>query len=92
MAEKVADCILLFAYGHGQAFPVDTWIRKAMTELFFAGRAVPDRAIRAFASERWGDHAGLAQQYLYAWARSSRLRVRDSRPSGAGPARFHHEG
>jgi len=71
VAEKVADCILLFAYGRLNAFPVDTWIRKVMIRLFFKGRKVPDRAIRAFASERWGDLAGLAQQYLFYWSRRS---------------------
>jgi N-glycosylase/DNA lyase len=69
VAEKVADCVLLFAYGRLNAFPVDTWIRKVMIRMFFKGRRVPDRAIRAFASERWGDLAGLAQQYLYHWSR-----------------------
>lgn len=71
VAEKVADCVLLFAYGRLNAFPVDTWIRKVMIRMFFKGRKVPDRAIRAFASERWGDLAGVAQQYLYHWSRKS---------------------
>jgi N-glycosylase/DNA lyase len=71
VAEKVADCVLLFAYGRLNAFPVDTWIRKVMIRMFFKGRKVPDRAIRAFASERWGDLAGVAQQYLYHWSRNS---------------------
>jgi N-glycosylase/DNA lyase len=69
VAEKVADCILLFAFGHLNAFPVDTWIRKVMVRLFFGGRRTPDRAIRTFAQERWGDLAGYAQQYLYHWSR-----------------------
>ena len=71
VAEKVADCVLLFAYGRLNAFPVDTWIRKVMIRMFFKGRKVPDRAIREFASERWGEHAGVAQQYLYHWSRRS---------------------
>jgi N-glycosylase/DNA lyase len=71
IAEKVADCVLLFAYGRLNAFPVDTWIRKVMIRMFFKGRKVPDRAIRTFASERWGELAGLAQQYLYHWSRRS---------------------
>ncbi len=71
VAEKVADCVLLFAYGRLNAFPVDTWIRKVMIRMFFRGRKVPDRAIRAFASERWGELAGVAQQYLYHWSRRS---------------------
>lgn len=72
VAEKVADCILLFAYGHLQAFPVDTWIRKVMIGMFFGGKRVPDRAIREFANERWGALAGYAQQYLYVWSREQR--------------------
>lgn len=71
VAEKVADCVLLFAYGRLNAFPVDTWIRKVMIRMFFKGRKVPDRVIRDFASERWGDLAGVAQQYLYYWSRGS---------------------
>ena len=70
VAEKVADCVLLFAYGRLEAFPVDTWIRKVMIRMYFGGRHVPDRAIRDFAQERWGDLAGYAQQYLYPWSRS----------------------
>lgn len=81
VAEKVADCVLLFAYGRLNAFPVDTWIRKVMIRMFFKGRKVPDRAIRAFASERWGDLAGVAQQYLYHWSRNS------SAFTSRGPAR-----
>ncbi len=73
VAEKVADCVLLFAYGHLGAFPVDTWIRKVMTKVFFGGRRRPDRAIRAFAQERWGDLAGYAQQALYVWSRRNPL-------------------
>jgi N-glycosylase/DNA lyase len=75
IAEKVADCVLLFAYGHLNAFPVDTWIRKVMIRTYFGGRRVPDRAIRAFAQERWGNLAGYAQQYLYAWSRSMKQTV-----------------
>ncbi len=72
VGEKVADCVLLFAYGHGAAFPVDTWIRRVMTGMFFDGKRTPDRAIREFASERWGDLAGYAQQFLYVWSREKR--------------------
>jgi N-glycosylase/DNA lyase len=72
IADKIADCILLYAFGHLNAFPVDTWIRRVMQDMFFQGRKVPDSAIRELASERWGDWAGYAQQYLYIWARERR--------------------
>jgi N-glycosylase/DNA lyase len=70
VAEKVADCVLLFAYGRLNAFPVDTWIRKTTRKLYFRNRRVTDRNLRAFAAERWGEHAGYAQQLLYHWSRS----------------------
>jgi N-glycosylase/DNA lyase len=74
VAEKVADCVQLFAFGHLNAFPVDTWIRKTMIRLFFKGRRVDDRRIRAFAADRWEGLAGYAQQYLYHWSRTARRR------------------
>lgn len=69
IAEKVADCILLYAYGRLSVFPVDTWIRQAMRRLYFGGQRVLDREIRALAAERFGPGAGYAQQYLFAWSR-----------------------
>jgi N-glycosylase/DNA lyase len=86
VAEKVADCVLLFAYGRLEAFPVDTRIRQAMRKLFFAGRPVPDREIRAFARDRWGPLAGYAQQYLYAWWPRRRPAVSSPTPAAAAPA------
>jgi N-glycosylase/DNA lyase len=69
---KVADCILLFAFGRLDAFPVDTWIRKTMIRLYFEGQPVGDQRIRRFAASHFGRYAGYAQQYLYIHARESR--------------------
>jgi N-glycosylase/DNA lyase len=71
VAEKVADCVMLYAYGRLDAFPVDTWIRKAMRRFYFKGRNVNDAAIRATAAERFGAYAGYAQQYLFIHAREN---------------------
>lgn len=71
VAEKVADCILLFAYGHLEAFPVDTWIRKVMTQLYFGGEKTKDKKIREFALEYFGKYAGYAQEYLYVYTRQN---------------------
>ena len=62
---KVADCVALFAYGRLDAFPVDTWVRKAMRRLYFRNRRVTDRRIGAFAARRFGKFAGYAQQILF---------------------------
>jgi len=71
VGEKVADCILLFGASRMEAFPVDTWIKQAMTELY----RTPDNAdkIRAFAAEKFGVHAGFAQQLIFAAKRKNLL-------------------
>jgi N-glycosylase/DNA lyase len=79
VAEKVADCVLLFAYGRLDAFPVDTWIRKVMSRLYFEGRDVTDLQIRRFAARYFGRYAGYAQQYLYVWSREHWREI-DDRP------------
>src|SRR5688572_21970644 len=62
---KVAECIALFAYGRLDAFPIDTWVRKAMRRLYFRNRRVTDGKIREFAARRFGRWAGYAQQVLF---------------------------
>lgn len=69
VGEKVADCVLLFSLGFGEAFPVDVWIERAMRELYFDNQKVPIKTIREFAQQRFGSNAGYAQQYLYHWRR-----------------------
>jgi N-glycosylase/DNA lyase len=69
IGEKVADCILLFALGHGATFPLDLWIRRAVERLYFGGRRRPVRELRDFARARFGPLAGYAQQHLFAYAR-----------------------
>jgi len=79
IGEKVADCILLFSLGHYEAFPVDVWIRRAVTCLYkdelkqFAGKKkISDDLIRSFAASKWNGFAGYAQQFLYLYARENR--------------------
>lgn len=78
---KIADCVLLFAYGFPQAFPVDVWIQKAIQQLYFKGRRVrPDRIIR-FVRSHFGPHSGYAQQYLFHYMRTLRPETRANRTS-----------
>lgn len=74
VGEKVAECVLLFAYGVGEAFPVDVWVQRAVERWYFGGRARTTRAIRAWARDRFGPLAGHAQQHLYTAARAARVR------------------
>jgi N-glycosylase/DNA lyase len=62
---KVADCILLFAYAHPQAFPLDTWIIKALRQLYFPRRNPTSKQLRAFIQKHFAPHHGYAQQYLF---------------------------
>ena len=70
IGNKVADCILLFAFGFYQAFPIDVWVTRIMRYLYFDSKKVPLRVISEFAHEKFGDLAGYAQQYLFYYARN----------------------
>lgn len=72
VGDKVAECILLFGYHRLDSFPVDTWIARAMTELYFSGERPRASEIQALAQRRFGDIAGVAQQYIYAFFRERR--------------------
>ena len=70
VGEKIADCVLLFSLDFNEAFPVDTWIRKAMRLGYHGGKNLSDRGIREFAQGYFGRYAGYAQQYLYHFVRN----------------------
>ena len=63
---KVADCIVLFGLGRRDSFPVDTWMRQALGT---AELDTPEK-IHDFYMARYGDLAGLAQQYIFHFARN----------------------
>ncbi|MBI4168056.1 MAG: hypothetical protein HY515_03805 [Candidatus Aenigmarchaeota archaeon] len=73
IGDKVANCVLLFGYGFLESFPIDTWIRKMMTENYFGGKKTSDEKITDFAFDRWGKYAGYANQYLFCYARGVRV-------------------
>jgi N-glycosylase/DNA lyase len=67
---KIADCVLLFAYGFDAAFPVDVWIERALQQLYFPRRRASEKRLRRFAATHFGPHAGYAQQYLFHYMRT----------------------
>ena len=67
---KIADCVLLFAYGFDSAFPVDVWIERALQQLYFPRRRASEPRLRRFAATHFGPHAGYAQQYLFHYMRT----------------------
>ncbi len=65
---KVADCVCLYSLGFAQAFPADVWMRRVLCGVYgFGGKN--DKSMRAFVDEKFGEYAGLAQQYLFHYAR-----------------------
>lgn len=58
VGDKVADCVLLFAYHKTEAFPVDVWVRRIVERYY------PDGL-----PECMGDYKGIAQQYLFEYFR-----------------------
>ncbi len=74
VGEKIADCVLLYSLDFAEAFPVDTWIRKAMRMGYHGGKGLPDRRIQEFAQRYFGRYAGYAQLYLYHFVRNQGLK------------------
>lgn len=57
---KVAECVLLYGCYRVEAFPVDVWIKRVMTEYYPDG--LPENTIET---------AGIAQQYLFHYMRTA---------------------
>lgn len=59
---KVAECVLLYGFGRAEAFPVDVWVKKILSELYPNGLPECVKGVE-----------GIAQQYLFHWRRNSVL-------------------
>jgi N-glycosylase/DNA lyase len=73
VGNKIANCVLLFAYGFQQAFPVDVWVMKALRQLYFPKRRVSAKRLARFTATHFGSNAGYAQQYLFHYMRTRRV-------------------
>ena len=74
VGEKVADCILLFGLHRFDTFPVVVWVRRVMNTLYIHNEdetKVNKKQIRDVAYKLFGDIEGMAQQYLFYWAREN---------------------
>jgi N-glycosylase/DNA lyase len=61
VGNKVADCAILFGLHHLDAFPVDTWMKKAIAS---RGGGALDPTI-------FSPYAGIAQQYIFYYERGA---------------------
>ena len=71
---KVADCIMLFSMAKKSAFPVDVWVKRAMIH-FYVAPDVSLNKIRVFGRDKFGELSGLAQQYLFYYARENNIKL-----------------
>lgn len=60
VGDKVADCVLLFAFHKLDAFPKDVWVKRLMSEFYPNGLPACVK-----------DGAGVAQQYLFDYVRNN---------------------
>jgi N-glycosylase/DNA lyase len=80
VGRKIADCVLLFAYGFQKAFPIDVWVTKALRELYFRSRPVSQKRLQSFTEEYFGPFGGYAQQYLFHYMRLRERRLALRKP------------
>lgn len=70
IGDKVANCILLFAYQKKEVFPIDTWVKRVVRELYdIKGDG---KAEANFVEKHFTLYGGYAQQYLFYYMRSKK--------------------
>jgi N-glycosylase/DNA lyase len=70
IGSKVADMFLLYGLGKHDAPPVDIWIQRGVSKIFFRGREKSLEECRDKLVEHYEKWAGLAQLYIFDWMRT----------------------
>jgi N-glycosylase/DNA lyase len=65
VGDKVASCAILFGLHMLDSFPVDVWMKRALTEQYGKG----------FDPSVFSPYAGIAQQYIFHFARNGGMNV-----------------
>ena len=65
---KVANCVSLFGLHHMDAFPVDVWMKRILSEQYPEG----------YPFERYSPYNGVYQQYMFAWYRHRKETLSES--------------
>ena len=60
---KVASCVSLFGLHHVNAFPVDVWIRRVLSQEYPGG----------YPAERYSPYNGIYQQYMFYYYRKKQI-------------------
>ena len=86
VGEKVANCVLLFAYGRLEAFPIDVWVERVLRQLYFRGSSrVKLARMVDFSRDHFGPQGGYAQQFLFHWIRNDPRALSGEAPFPAPP-------
>ena len=70
IGEKVASCILLFAYSKFDVYPIDTWVKKYMKDKY---NITGVKNIRSFTENRYKENSGLIIQYMFHYKRNKEI-------------------
>ena len=79
IGRKVANCILLFAYGRLEVVPVDVWIGRILGSFRGSRKATPAELER-YGERVLGPFAGYVQQWLFHRARTGLLDLPAKKP------------
>ena len=69
IGNKVASCILLFAYQKFDVYPIDTWVKKFMKEDY---NIEGEENIKKFTYNTYKENSGLAIQYMFNYKRNKK--------------------
>lgn len=67
---KVANCIMLFGLRKYASFPLDVWIKRVMHEVYGIEENNTVK-MQEYAEKHFGSLGGIAQQYLFYYARET---------------------
>lgn len=74
---KVADCIMLFSCNKDDVFPIDVWVERVMSILYFReykGK-MTKKDIIEYADKNFGKYSGIVQQHLFYNIREGKIKL-----------------
>ena len=71
VGNKIADCVMLFSIGKLEAFPIDRWIKRCLTDEYKLKSNSSYELLGGWARDYFGRYAGYAQQYMFHHYRTS---------------------
>jgi N-glycosylase/DNA lyase len=67
---------MLFSMEKYDSFPLDVWIKRVMNQVYHIEEGNVKK-MQEYATEHFGAYGGIAQQYLFYYAREINSRRRD---------------